>query len=330
MAAAVAAGLVPAAVLLIVLAYAGHVSVIWVLIALALGAAVSVIWLVAAARDLRAHAERVEAVGSALERRMPPPHLVRGNNDELGRAERKLLDAADAVAGEINTLAEQRDELEAILRSMTEAVVVTRRDGSVVLVNGAARKMFGLGSDAAVQGRDFVEFCRDPRLQEFVARSMASLDGAVIRAQIVIQNPEHHDLDVNAAPILRARGEVTAWVLVFHDITRLKSYETVRADFIQNLTHELRTPLSALCGYAETLMAGVDDPATRRRFLSIIDRQSRRLGRLIDDLIALSDLERGLTPLRLEPLDARAVIDEAAELMREQAQRVGIAIEIDC
>jgi len=330
MAAAVAAAVVPAAVLLVVLASFHQVSFIWVVTALALGAGASVIWLVAAARDLRAHAERVEAVASALEHRNPPPHLVREADDPLGRAERKLLDAADSVTGEIDTLAEQRDEFEAILRSMTEAVVVTRRDGAVVLVNGAARKMFGLAGDAAVRGRDFVEFCRDPRLQEFVARSMASRDGAVIRAQIVIQNPEHYDLDVNAAPVLSARGEVTAWVLVFHDITRLKVYETVRADFIQNLTHELRTPLSALCGYAETLVQGVDDPATRQRFLGIIERQSRRLGRLIDDLITLSDLERGLTPLRLEPLDARTVLEEAAELMREPAQRGGISVDIDC
>jgi len=324
------AGVLPAAVLLVVLASLGTVSFIWVAIAIALGIAVSFIWLAAAARELRAHAERVEAVASALEHRNLPPHLVPNDGDALGRAERRLLDAADSVAVEMDALAEQRDELEAILRSMTEAVVVTRRDGTVVLVNGAARAMFGLADDAAVRSRDFVELCRDPRLQGFVAQSMASQGGAVMHAQITIQNPAHYDLDVNAAPVLNTRGDVTAWVLVFHDITRLRVYETVRADFIQNLTHELRTPLSALCGYAETLVQGVDDPATRQRFLGIIERQSRRLGRLIDDLITLSDLERGLTPLRFEPLEVRKVMDDAAELMREQARRDGIAIEIDC
>src|SRR5260370_28416644 len=94
-----------------------------------------------------------------------------------------------------------------------------------------------------------------------------------------------------------------ACVFVFRDLTQLKAYETVRAGFIASLTHELRTPLSAVCGYAETLAQGVDDPETGRRFLGIIERQSRRLPRLIDDLISLSDLERRLTPLQFEPLE---------------------------
>ena len=120
---------------------------------------------------------------------------------------------------------------------------------------------------------------------------------------------QHRALDPKSGPLRRLRvtaGEVgatprarAAWVLVLYDITQLKAYEGLRSDFIANLTHEIRTPLSALCGYAETLLAGVDDPDTQRRFLGIIERQSRRLARLVDDLISLSDLERGLTPLQV-------------------------------
>jgi signal transduction histidine kinase len=104
----------------------------------------------------------------------------------------------------------------------------------------------------------------------------------------------------------------------------------LRADFIANLTHELRTPLTALYGYAETLQKGVDDPDTQLRFLGIIERQSRRLARLIDDLVSLSDLERGLTPLNFEPLLPSRILEEAAELMREQATRAGIERVVKC
>jgi two-component system phosphate regulon sensor histidine kinase PhoR len=330
MAAAVAAGLLPAAVLLAVLGARGAVSWGWVIAAIAAGAIGGWIWIAAALKALRGRAERFAAIGEALEQRRSPTHLVTDEADALGRAERQLVDASDAVIDDLNSLTEQRDEFEAILRGMTEAVVVTRPDGAVVLLNRAARTLFALPDEAPVRARDFVELCRDPRLQEFVARSMRSADGGVISAQITIENPAHHDLDVNAAPVRNARGDVTAWVLVFHDITKLRTYETVRADFIENLTHELRTPLSALCGYAETLVRGVDDPATRRRFLTIIERQSRRLARLIDDLITLSDLERGLTPLKFEPLDVRKVLDDAAELMRQEARRAGVALEVEC
>ena len=162
---------------------------------------------------------------------------------------------------ELEGLAEQRDEFEAILRSMTEAVVVTGRRGEVVLLNGRRAACSRLSGETNYRGRAFVELCRDPRLQEFVARSMsAAADDGMVSAEFQIQSPAPHYLAANAAPVRTNAGVAAAWVLVFHDITQLKSYETVRADFIANLTHEIRTPLSALCGYAETLVAGVDDP----------------------------------------------------------------------
>jgi len=117
------------------------------------------------------------------------------------------------------------------------------------------------------------------------------------------------------------------WLFVFHDITQLKTYETMRADFVANLTHEIRTPLSALYGYAETLERGVDDPDTAKRFLGIIEKQAKRLARLVDDLVSLSNLERGLNPLKLEEVAPRSILEDAAELMRERAERSGIRLE---
>ena len=151
----------------------------------------------------------------------------------MGRAERHLLDAADAIVAEVDSLAEQRDEFEAILRSMTEAVVVTGARGEVVLLNGSARRIFALGADTDYRDRPFVELCRDPRLQEFAGRSMRSTDHQVMSAEIMIQNPAPLYVSASAAQIRTSRG--AAWVFVFHDITQLKSYETLRADLISNL-----------------------------------------------------------------------------------------------
>jgi two-component system phosphate regulon sensor histidine kinase PhoR len=157
---------------------------------------------------------------------------------------------------------------------------------------------------------------------------MRSTDHQVMSAEIMIQNPAPLYVSASAAQIRTSRG--AAWVFVFHDITQLKSYETLRADLISNLTHELRTPLSALYGYAETLIRGVDDHETSMRFLGIIERQAHRLARLIDDLVSLSDLERGLTPLKIEQLEPMRVLSEAAELMQEQAGRRGLRLEVKC
>jgi two-component system phosphate regulon sensor histidine kinase PhoR len=326
--AAIAAGLAPAAILLTVLAATGAVSPAWVVLAIAVGLALGGIPAALIGSSMARRAERLDAVASALQGRHPPPHLLPQGSDALASAEHHLLDAADAIVADVDTLAEQRDEFEAILRSMAEAVVVTGARGEVILLNGAARRIFALGADTDYRARPFVELCRDPRLQEFVGRSMRSTANEVMSAEIAIQNPVPLHVSASAAQIRTSRG--AAWVFVFHDITKLKSYETLRADFISNLTHELRTPLSALYGYAETLIQGVDDRETAARFLGIIERQARRLARLLDDLVSLSDLERGLTPLKIEQLEPSRVLSEAAELMQEQAGRRGLRLEVNC
>ena len=107
-------------------------------------------------------------------------------------------------------------------------------------------------------------------------------------------------LQVNAARLRGVDGEAFGFVLVLHDVTELRRLEVIRRDFVANVSHELRTPLTAIKGYAETLLGSAgDDRETARRFLAIIDRHSERLGRLIDDLLTLSDLELGRTPMRL-------------------------------
>ena len=321
---AVVAGLVPEVLLLAVLAATGAVS-IWLVIAVSTtGFAVGAIAASVIVGDWHRRAERIDAVAEALEARQAPPHLMRQNRDAVARAEHRLLDAADSIVSEVQSLTDQRDEFEAILRSMTEAVVVTGSRGEVVLLNGAARRMFAL-DQTDYAGRDFVELCRDPLLQDFVAHAMGNAS-EVLSSEFMIQNPTQRYVAANAAPVSMTHHGV--WVFVFHDVTQLKAYETVRTDFISNLTHELRTPLAALYGYAETLIQGVDDSETQRRFLSIIDRQARRLARLLDDLISLSDLERGHSALHFEDLEAPSVIGEAAELMKVAAAHEGVHLEV--
>ncbi|HEX3409383.1 MAG TPA: ATP-binding protein [Candidatus Binataceae bacterium] len=329
MATIVGLSLAPAAVALLVLGFNQKVAPGWVALAILAGLGTGAIASAALNRTLMRRAERLDAMAEALGRRELPSHLLPDEGDALTRAERRLLDAADGLVGALETLNQQREEFEAILRGMIEAVVVTGVRGEVVMMNGAARQVFGLAAEASYAGRDFVELCRDPRLQEFVGQATASGGGEVMTGEFAIQNPAARHLQVSAAPVRRPDGAAAARVLVFHDVTRLKAYETARADFVANLTHELRTPLAAICGYAETLSQGVDDRSTERRFISIIERQSRRLARLIDDLVSLSDLERGLSPLKLQPLEPRRVAEEAAELMREPARRNGVELEVN-
>jgi len=326
----VVASQAPAAIGLVALSINGKLGAAWAGLTIAAGLVCGTMAAAALNRLMTHRAERLEAMAAALEHRQLPSHLLPDERDAMNRAERRLLQAADTVVTTIALLDRQREEFEAILRGMIEAVVVTGVRGEVVMMNGAARQVFGLAPETDYRNRDFIELCRDPRLQEFVGRATASGGDEVMTAEFALQNPAGRHLQVSAAPVRRTDGAAAARVLVFHDVTRLKSYETARADFVVNLTHELRTPLAAICGYVETLSQGVDDRATERRFMSIVERQSRRLARLIDDLVSLSDLERGLSPLKLEALEPPRVVEEAAELMRETARRNGVELEIRC
>ncbi len=327
MAAAVAAGFIPPALVLIILVFTEAVSVAWVAAALVVGAVAAGWAALTVARVWASRAERIEIVAGSLEEGHPPPHLIPDERDAMGRAERRLLAAADNIIEEMESLAEQRDEFEAILRSMIEAVVVTGSKGEVIVLNTPARTMFALSPEASYRGRAFIELCRDPRLQEFISRCTSMERGQVMTAEVNLQTPAQIYVSVSAAPVKRSGA---AWVFVFHDITPIKSYERVRQDFVANLTHEIRTPLSALYGYAETLRHGVDDPETAGRFLAIIEHQARRLSRLIDDLISLSNLERGLAPLKMAEIEVKPALQDAEELMREQARREGISISVEC
>jgi two-component system phosphate regulon sensor histidine kinase PhoR len=318
----------PAAALVWFVAGAG--APIWAAAAIAAGLVCGTALAIGGERWIVRRAERLEEIANALARRTMPSHLISAAGDALSGAERSLLAAGDALMGALNVLEAEREEFEAILRGMSEAVVVTGSGGEVVMMNGAARRVFGLAADLDYRGRDFVELCRDPRLQDFVGRATASARDEPLTGEIQIHSPAPRHLEVSAAPLRQAGRGAAAHVMVFHDVSRLKAFENARADFIANLTHELRTPLSAIRGYAETLAGGVDDPAVQRRFLSIIERQSRRLARLLDDLVSLSDLERGLTPLDLKPLDPRSVLEDCVELMRDQAERRGVSLEMRC
>jgi two-component system phosphate regulon sensor histidine kinase PhoR len=135
-------------------------------------------------------------------------------------------------------------------------------------------------------------------------------------------------LQVHAVP-LALGGDETGVVMVLHDVTELRRLELVRTEFVANVSHELRTPLTAIHGYLETLLHGaLEEPEHARRFLEIVFRHTERLGRLIDDLTDLSNIELGKITLRLEPTAVAAVIDTVVPIMQPRADAAGVALVV--
>ncbi len=287
-----------------------HLVVLGILVAVVLGLAVSLMLSRALLRRLR----RLVGFAGRLAAGEPTPYLVAERPDELGVLEAQLGDMATRVAKTIAELRVEHERLEAILRGMNEGVVVTDLDGTVVLLNARARDLLGLPSHQDWRGRSLVELARDPALAE-LARALAADDPAHTR-DVTLEGAHGRMSQVNGAVLRGLDGDPFGVVLVLRDVTELRRLEVVRRDFVANVSHELRTPLTAIKGYAETLLGPAgDDRETARRFLGVIDRHSERLGRLIDDLLTLSNLELGRTSLRLAPVLVGPAIEDVLQIL---------------
>jgi two-component system phosphate regulon sensor histidine kinase PhoR len=278
-------------------------------------------------RGMLRRIQRLVAFARDLAAGEPAPYIAPERRDNLGLLEAQLGEMARNVAATIGELRVERERLEAILRGMVEGVLVTDLEGRVVLMNARARELLGTPGDLDGRGRLLVELVRDPALAEIV-RDLAS-GAPVVSREVLLGADRGLALGVNAARLRSADGRAFGYVLVLHDITELRRLEVIRRDFVANVSHELRTPLTAIKGYAETLLGPAgDDRDTARRFLAVIDRHSERHGRLIDDLLTLSDLELGRTPLRLAAVSVGVAVDDVLQILADRMEQLHLSAEV--
>lgn len=248
-----------------------------------------------------------------------------------------LVEALNGMAGQLKsrmeTIARQRDEMQAVLGSMREAVIAVDADERVLQLNAAAAELLGVDAKAAV-GQYLTAVIRNTDLLGLL-RAVLEKHAAAEREVIIHSNgEEEHILQVHATPLGGGNGGgVSGAMIVANDITRLRRLERVRRDFVANVSHELKTPLTSIKGFVETLQEGaLDQPDEARRFLGIIAKQVERLQAVLEDLLSLSRIdqlaERGGLRFQEEPI--RPLLESAAELCERQASRKGISIEIAC
>jgi len=247
------------------------------------------------------------------------------STDEIGTLGRSLNVMATRLREKIEDLEQERARVTAILDGMVEGVIAADGHEHIVLMNERARAIFNLGT---VRGerKPFLEVIRNADLHELFRASRVAPPGAVERREVRLTAPAGRVLQVHAVPLALAGGE-TGVVIVLHDVTELRRLEQVRTGFMANVSHELRTPLTAIHGYVETLLGGaLDEPENARRFLEIVHRQTERLGRLINDLTDLSNIELGKVSLDLAPTRLDEVLDSVLAVMLPRAQAAGVTV----
>jgi two-component system phosphate regulon sensor histidine kinase PhoR len=198
-------------------------------------------------------------------------------------------------------------------------------DERILFCNWAFEQILEL-PEGSSQGRTLVEALRQADLVALVRKALSGVEE--LTGEVEVGTVRRRNFSVTAAPVRAASANGA--VLVLHDITDLRRLERVRRDFVANVSHEFKTPLTAIQGFAETLLSGaLDDKANRNRFVEIIRDHARRLARLTDDLLKLSRIEAGRLELEIRPIRVEALVNGCVETARLNAKTRGLEIHVD-
>lgn len=259
-----------------------------------------------------------------LNARVPIP-----DTEELGMLARTMNLMAVQLSERMRALARQHNEQAAVLANMTEGVLAVDGAQHILHINPAACRLFGLKPDEG-RHRHILEVVRHIALQEFIGLTIAS-DQPVER-DIVFHDEKERFLQLHGVALKDEVGNTLGGLIVMTDVTRLKRLETLRRDFVANVSHELKTPLTTLKGCVETLSHGYSStPEEMMRFVSMMGRQVGRLEAMVDDLLILSRLEHESEQGQIELLPGliNDVAARAVQAFSSRADKKGIQLVLD-
>jgi two-component system, OmpR family, phosphate regulon sensor histidine kinase PhoR len=236
------------------------------------------------------------------------------SNDEIGDLALTFNNMADRLENSFKDTTQKQTELEAVLKSMDSGVIAVDRDFRVMLINPYAKKIFGINRD--IIGEKLLKTIRDFELEDIIKNKE-------YQRELTIFWPVKRDLRIKTADIIYG-SEHMGTVAVIHDITDIKKLENMRSQFVANVSHELKTPLTSIKGFAETLRY-VEDEETRVKFLNIINDEAERLSRLISDILTLSQIEQ-TRGIKDEPVDVSAAVSQVVMLVKNSADKKNIKL----
>ncbi|MDP1759209.1 MAG: ATP-binding protein [Thermodesulfovibrionales bacterium] len=245
---------------------------------------------------------------------------------EIGELAKNINAMAHELKKRLERSNEDRHRMEELLKNMPDGFVLLDAQGKVLICNPAAKKVFGVERD--IEGRPLLEVIRNVGLTD-IMKKVADKEESVVQ-EMEISYPKELYLMATAAPFYYPPGSknVSGVMLSFHDITRLKQLEDMRRDFVANVSHEIKTPITAIKGFAETLLGGaIDDKENASRFLQTIKNHSERLNSLVEDLLTLSRIELGDIKIEKTAVSLDDVIDTVFTTLRNKAEIKGIYLK---
>ncbi|WP_281885791.1 two-component system histidine kinase PnpS [Paenibacillus sp. YYML68] len=246
--------------------------------------------------------------------------------DEIGQLGNAINRMADSLQLQMNRIREDESRLKSVLENMISGVVMIDRDGQIVLLNRSAEEILGFSSQELLGKR----FDQAKQQFEFTQLIQECIDSrSPLRDEMVFYYPTERILEIHMNPISQTEDDWSGMLIVLHDITAVRRLERMRSEFVANVSHELKTPIAAVKGFAETLLAGaLNDKETAHSFLQIILDESERLNRLIGDILELSKIESKRIPLQFSPIHLESFVNNCLNVLNTQAASKDIELSM--
>jgi two-component system phosphate regulon sensor histidine kinase PhoR len=254
-----------------------------------------------------------------------------GNKLYLERAGEfdEIAESLNAMSAELqNSIAESEEErkrLTVILRSIPDILMILDSQGTIRLSSSASRNYFG---EAPLRGKQVFEVIRNPLFLSLMDEARRNLASGV--GELRLDYPEEKYFSARVSPLSYKESELSGFVVILHDITQLKKLEQTRKDFVANISHEIKTPITAIMGFSDTLLEGaLHDTEHAEKFLTIIKSNSERINGLVDDLMTISKIELGVAKIEKAPVDVPDAIEHVLTLLRAKAAEKSLFLKTD-
>lgn len=270
--------------------------------------------------------ERMTVVAKRIANRDYASRVPEGGKDEIGELARALNAMALGLQGQLDEIGQNGARLQSVLDNMTSGVVMIAHDGRITLYNRKAEQLLGSSARERV-GRNYSELRYH---YELLGLIRDGLDTPVaLHEQLTVYYPEERMLEIGLVPMTMSDDEEPGLLMVLQDVTAIRRLENMRSEFVANVSHELKTPVAVVKGFAETLLAGaIYDRETATSFLTIIRDESDRLNRLIGDILELSKIESRRAPLQFSPVDMPQFLERLTEMLSADAAKKSITLDV--
>ena len=253
-----------------------------------------------------------------------------GSKDELGQLARTFNEMAAKLEKTIEELTDKNIKVDSIINSLTGGIIAVDLKFRVILVNSIACELFNIKYGPGIIGMNIIELIRNNQLNAFLENAVR--DNRPLTNEIIISPPQNKILRIYASPIKSKTeaGTNLGGIVYIEDITNLKKLEQIKTEFVSNVTHELKTPLTSIRGFIETLRGGaISDKEVAEKFLEIIDIEAERLYILINDILQLSEIESKQNDTNIGTYNLKSIVEEVLSILQGSAGRKNITLASD-